>query len=47
MLQSRRGFLIRVGGFLTAASVDEASAYASKTGLPLLISPPEPKYRLF
>ena len=47
MLQSRRGFLIGVGGLLTAAFVDGASTFASKTGLPLLIAPPEPKYWLF
>ena len=47
MLQSRRGFLIGAGGFLTAGFVDKAHAFVSKTGLPLLIPPPEPKYWLF
>jgi hypothetical protein len=47
MLQSRRGFLIGAGSVLTSAFIKEASAFVRSTGLPLLVTPPEPNYWLF
>jgi hypothetical protein len=38
---SRRGFLIGVGGLLTAAFVKDAKAFVSRTRRPLLEAPPE------
>jgi hypothetical protein len=47
MIFSRRSFLVRAGGLVTASLVREAQAYAADTGSPLILAPPKPKVELY
>ena len=47
MLQSRRGFLIGAGSFLTAAFVADAREFVHTTGKPLLVKQSEVRHTLY